>query len=381
MKAEILSLADKYLGECVALRHDLHRIPEIAGKEFKTAALLRERMTMLPLTFRAPFLGTDTVALLNEESGGRNITLRADIDALPIAEETGVSYASTHPGMSHACGHDGHMAMLYGAMRILCDLKDRLPSGSVRFVFQPGEESCAMARDLVAAGVLERPKADLCAALHGWPNTRYGAIATRAGAIMAAAVHWRLVITGRGGHGSMPDKAISPFHSIARITERLRNECPPVCSVCHIDGGFNQNIIPDTAMMEGTCRSLSDETGDEIEKVFKTVVDEVCREESTTYELDYDKRYPVTLNAPDAAELARAVTEKYLGKETFEPMPHSAMSSEDFSYFLRKCPGVYCHLGLGDHAALHKSKFDFDDSVIRTGMVYFAGLAVEFLSR
>lgn len=379
MKEKILQLAKRHVDEAIALRRALHRIPEIAGREFKTSALLREKLSALPLDLRQPYLETDVVAMLNESRGGRNITLRADIDALPIMEETGSPNTSTHSGFMHACGHDGHMAMLYGAARVLCDLREELPAGNVRFVFQPGEEAVAMARKLVAAGVLENPPADFCAAVHGWPGVRHNCVSTREGAVMAAAVHWTLTITGRGGHGSMPEKAVNPMHSAARIIDRLRRECPPVCSVCHIDSGFNQNIIPDTALMEGTTRNLDDATGDKIEAVFRAVVDEVCREEGTAYALDYDRLYPVCASSAHGAALAKSVTEKYLGADRFEPMAKSAMSSEDFAYFLMKCPGVYCHLGLGDHTPLHRSMFEFDDALVETGMVFFAGLAVEFL--
>lgn len=381
MKERIAKLVEKHLAAATELRHELHRIPEIAGKEFRTSRLLREKLAGLPLQVRPPYLETDVVALLNADRGGRNITLRADIDALPIMEKTGSPWTSTNPGLMHACGHDGHMAMLYGAICVLAELGDELHDGSVRFVFQPGEEAVAMARKLVAAGALDDPPADFCAAVHGWPGVRHCCVSTREGAVMAAAVHWSLTIKGRGGHGSMPEKAINPMHSAARIIERLRMECPPVCSVCHMASGFNQNIIPDTALLEGTTRSLDESTGERIEKAFRTIVDEVCREEGTDYDLDYENLYPVCASSSQGFAIARKVTEKYLGTDRFVPMEKSSMSSEDFAYFLKKAPGVYCHIGLGDHVPLHRENFEFDDKLISTGMTFFAGLAVEFLQR
>ena len=381
MKEEILKLAGRHLEEATALRHELHKIPEIAGKEFKTSALLRKRLEALPLKVLDPFLETDVVALLNDSRPGCNVTLRADIDALPVTEENTSDHVSTHPGMMHACGHDGHMAMLYGAARILCDLRDRLP-GSVRILFQPGEEVAALAKPLIEAGAVDVPKMDFCAALHGWPNVKYNCISTRTGAVMAAAGFFYLTVTGRGGHGSMPSKALNPINVIARIVDALRKECPGegVCTVCHIDGGSNTNIIPATVKIEGTVRFLKDGVGREIETVFRSVVERICKEEGATWELDYTVTYPVTASSAEGAELAKAVTEKYFGNGRFVPMKESSMSSEDFSYFLRKSSGVFCHLGLGEHTALHNSRFEFDDKVLKTGMIFLAGIAADYLT-
>ena len=379
MIEDLRRLADTHVAEAVKLRHELHRIPELAGHEVETSRLIRARLLDLPLTTLPPFLATDVVAILGGE--GPNVTLRADIDALPITEETGVAYASLHPGVMHACGHDGHTAMLYGAARILCDLRGALPKGSVRFVFQPGEEVAALARDLVAAGALDNPPANFCAALHGWPGVPHGCVSTRPGAVMAESVHFRLVVTGRGGHGSMPEKAINPIHALSEIIIRLRRECPPICSVCRVGGGSSDNVIPDTAWLAGTSRSLDDETSRRIESALRTIADEVCRKEGATYTLDYQRRYPVTASSPEGAALAEAAAREALGEDRFVPMAASSLSSEDFAYFLRKAPGVYCHLGLGDHAPLHTSRFDFDDSVVKDGMLFLAALAVKALER
>ena len=168
LKKQLWCLAEKYLPEVTDLRHELHKIPELAGEEFATSALLRKNLKGLPVEIQPPFLKTDVVALLSGQKSGANVTLRADIDGLPIHEKNTFSHRSVHDGKMHACGHDGHTAMLYGAARILCSLADCF-SGSVRFVFQPGEEMVAMARNLISAGALDNPPPDFVAALHAWP--------------------------------------------------------------------------------------------------------------------------------------------------------------------------------------------------------------------
>ena len=382
MNRKIVELAERYLGETAALRHELHKIPELAGKEYKTSALLRERLGALNLKVEKPYLETDVAALLNADSPGRNVTLRADIDALPVMEENPLPYRSQHPGTMHACGHDGHMAMLYGAARILCELRAELP-GSVRFLFQPGEEIAALAKPLLEAGAADHPKMEFCAALHGWPNVPHGCISTRSGAVMAAAGFFRLTVIGQGGHGSMPHKTKNPICVIARIVDALRRECPEngVCSVCRIAGGSNSNIIPATAEIAGTTRYLDEETGEKINELLRKVAERVCTEEGVKYELDYQVTYPVTKTSEEGALLAREVAEQYLGKERFVPMEQSAMASEDFSYFLQRSSGVFCHIGLGEHAPLHSSRFDFDDTILKNGMIFLAAAAYEYLRK
>lgn len=379
MQARLQDLVRKHLPSALDLRHDLHRIPEPAGKEIKTSQRIREALAALPLDVRPPFLGTDVVALLDSGRPGPNVTLRADIDALPISEETGSLYASTHAGFMHACGHDGHAAMLYGALRVLCDLRDDLPRGSVRFVFQPGEEVAALARPLLAAGALENPRADFCAALHGWPGVPHGCISTRPGAVMAAAGFFEISITGKGGHGAVPEKALNPIPIASRIVDALRRDCPPICTVCRFDAGANTNIIPASARLLGTTRFLDEETGRRIEDALRSTVERICREEGAAYAIDYAVPYPVTATTPRGEALARIAAESSLAPGRFVPMATSSMTCEDFAYYLQGRDGVYAHLGLGDCPPLHNSHFEFDDSVLASGMAYLATLALQAL--
>ncbi len=248
----------------------LHKNPELAGDEFNTSKLIRNNLKNCNLTLHEPFLGTDVTATLKGGKKGRNIVLRADMDALPLLEENEISYKSKISGKMHACGHDGHVAILLGAAQVLNELRGEL-QGNVRFVFQPGEEVAAMGQDLVNAGALEAEGfiPDVVFAIHGMPDYPVGSIVSRSDAIMAAADFFKIKIFGSGGHGSKPELTIDPLLTACRAVEAMqsiisRNLNPQdatVISVCHIKSGSNQNIIPETAFIEGTTRYLEPDMG------------------------------------------------------------------------------------------------------------------------
>lgn len=374
----------------IEFRHALHRIPEMAGAEFETARAIRERLAGLDLEVLPPFLGTDVVAILHGRGPGRNVTLRADIDALRVHEETGAAYASRHDGRMHACGHDGHAAMVMGAAELLASRRDSF-DGSVRFVWQPGEENRAMGRDLIEAGALENPRADLVTALHGMPGLPVGVLALRNGAMMASCAHFKVTIRGRGGHSSRPHQAIDPVVAAAAIVVELQSvvsrridpQQAAVLSVCRIAGGELANVIPDEVVLEGTARALDMKVAAALETGLREVVEAVSRAHRTRCEIDYRLAYPVTLNAPEPTALARRVIRETVGDERFVELAASSMEAEDFSYYLQRYPGVYVKLGTGENCpALHNSKFDFPDAALAAGIEYLvnftsAGLMTE----
>ena len=374
----------------IEFRHTLHRIPEMAGAEFETSRAIRERLAGLDLEVLPPFLGTDVVAILHGRGPGRNVTLRADIDALRLNEETGVPHASCHEGRMHACGHDGHAAMVMGAAELLASRRDSF-NGSVRFVWQPGEENRAMGRDLVEAGALENPRADLVTALHGMPGLPVGVLALRNGAMMASCAHFKVTIRGRGGHSSRPHQAIDPVVAAAAIVVELQSvvsrridpQQAAVLSVCRIAGGELANVIPDEVVLEGTARALDMNVAAALESGLREVVDAVSRAHRTNCEIDYRLAYPVTFNAPGPTALARRVIRETVGEGRFIELAESSMGAEDFSWYLRRYPGVYVKLGTGeDCPALHNSKFDFPDAALAAGIEYLvnftsAGLMTE----
>lgn len=383
------TLADILPG-IIEFRHALHRIPEMAGAEFETARAIRERLAGLDLEVLPPFLGTDVVAILHGRGPGRNVTLRADIDALRVHEETGAAYASLHDGRMHACGHDGHAAMVMGAAELLASRRDSF-DGSVRFVWQPGEENRAMGRDLIEAGALENPRADLVTALHGMPGLPVGVLALRNGAMMASCAHFKVTIRGRGGHSSRPHQAIDPVVAAAAIVVELQSvvsrridpQQAAVLSVCRIAGGELANVIPDEVVLEGTARALDMEVAAALETGLREVVEAVSLAHRTRCEIDYRLAYPVTLNAPEPTALARRVIRETVGDERFVELAASSMEAEDFAYYLQRYPGVYVKLGTGENCpALHNSKFDFPDAALAAGIEYLvnftsAGLMTE----
>ena len=374
----------------IEFRHALHRIPEMARAEFETARAIRERLAGLDLEVLPPFLGTDVVAILHGRGPGRNVTLRADIDALRVHEETGAAYASRHDGRMHACGHDGHAAMVMGAAELLASRRDSF-DGSVRFVWQPGEENRAMGRDLIEAGALENPRADLVTALHGMPGLPVGVLALRNGAMMASCAHFKVTIRGRGGHSSRPHQAIDPVVAAAAIVVELQSvvsrridpQQAAVLSVCRIAGGELANVIPDEVVLEGTARALDMKVAAALETGLREVVEAVSRAHRTRCEIDYRLAYPVTLNAPEPTALARRVIRETVGDERFVELAASSMEAEDFAYYLQRYPGVYVKLGTGENCpALHNSKFDFPDAALAAGIEYLvnftsAGLMTE----
>jgi amidohydrolase len=371
------------------LRHDLHMHPEIACKEFSTAERVRHELKELPLKVLPPFLQTDVVALLEGERPGPNVTLRADMDALPIAEETGVSYHSTVPGMMHACGHDGHTAMLVGAARVLARFRASI-AGTVRFVFQPGEESVAAAKDLVAAGAIDNPLPALCVALHAWPGLPVGAIGTRPGPCMAAADFFRIAVTGRGGHGAMPHLANNPIPVAARIacalegipSGRVAATDPCVVSVCKFHCGTADNIIADTAELVGTVRYFDGKSRTEVPGHIKRLAEGMCAGAGMSCDIDYRYEYPATLNTPEVVSLGREVVDEALGAEAWAPMADPVMGAEDFAFFIRKAPGALFRLGMGESCAmLHNSRFDFNDRALENGIRFLVGCALKKLEK
>ena len=293
---------DRILSEITNIRHVIHRNPEIAVKEHQTAELIRKSLKPTDIRLLEPFLETDVVGILEGKGKGKNVTLRADIDALPIQEKTDLAYASQKDGFMHACGHDGHTAMLIGAALVLNKFRNEF-NGSVRFVFQPGEEIVAAGKDLVEKGALKDPRPDAVVALHAYPDIGEGVIASRPGVMLAAADFFKVEIKGKGAHGARPENSIDPVLTAARVVEALqaivsRNISvldPVVLSVCRICGGTNSNVIPDSVELEGTTRYFKTELGKKIACDMERIIKGVCDSMGASYEFSYD----VTLHSDD----------------------------------------------------------------------------------
>ena len=378
---------DKIIPDMVKVRHTIHQNPEIALKEFDTSALIRKLLKEAGIEVLKPFLETDVVAMVKGKRPGKNVTLRADIDALPLLEKTALPYASKKKGTMHACGHDGHTAMVLGAALLLNRLKDEI-NGSVRFVFQPGEEIVAAGKNLVAKGALRDPLPDAVFALHAWGGMPLGAIASKPGALLAASDFFTIEVKGKGAHGSRPEDSIDPILTAARIVESLQSIVsrevsslePVVVSVCRIAGGTNGNIIPDSVEMEGTTRYLRPELKQQIYSAIKRIVKGVCDSMGASFSLKYDSPYIPTINDERMVNLGKNVALRVLGAGHWIDLTSPSMGAEDFSYYIKKFPGAMFRLGMGEESAsLHNSHFDFNDKAMKSGILFLVSLALEIL--
>lgn len=378
---------DRILPEITRIRHVIHQNPEIAVQEYKTAELIRKTLKNTDIRLLEPFLETDVVGILEGKEKGKNVTLRADIDALPMQEKTGLPYASQADGLMHACGHDGHTAMLIGAALVLNIFRNEF-NGSVRFVFQPGEEIVAAGKDLVAKGALRDPQPEAVAALHAWPGIGEGVIASRPGVLMAAADFFKVLIKGRGAHGARPEMSIDPVLTAARVVEGLqavvsRNISvldPAVLSVCRICGGTNSNVIPDSVELEGTTRYFRPELGKEIAADMERIIKGVCDSMGASYEFSYETPYIPTINHAAIVDIGKKIAEEVLGPGFWHELENPSMGGEDFSYYIREYPGAMFRIGMGrESAALHNTRFDFNDQALKNGVLFLAAFALDVL--
>jgi amidohydrolase len=378
---------DKIVPDLVKVRHTLHENPEIALKEFDTSALIRKLLGDAGIEALKPFLETDVVAMVKGSRRGKNVTLRADIDALPLLEKTGLPYASKRRGTMHACGHDGHTAMLLGTALVLNGLREEF-NGSVRFVFQPGEEIVAAGKQLVARGALRDPRPHAVFAVHAWPGMPLGAVASKSGALLAASDFFIVEVKGKGAHGSRPEASIDPILTAARIIESLQSIVsreisslePAVVSVCRISGGTNGNVIPDSVEIEGTTRYLRPELKPKIRDAIKRIVKGVCDSMGASFSFKYNSPYIPTINDEPMVALGKRVASRVLGKEKWFDLTSPSMGAEDFSYYLEKHPGAMFRLGVGEKcASLHNSHFDFNDKAMAAGVLFLVSLTLEVL--
>lgn len=374
-----------------ALRRAIHAEPELGLETPKTLAKVRAELADLPLEWREGPSCTGAVAVLNSGKTGRSVLLRGDMDALPMAEETGLPFASTVPGRMHACGHDTHTAMLAGAARILAARADEL-AGEVRFMFQPGEEGFHGARYMIEDGLLD-PLPEAAFALHIMPNAPHGTIGSRTGALLAAADMIEIAVVGRGGHASMPHDTRDPVPVAceivmalqAMVTRRFDAAEAVVVTVSQMDAGSAHNIIPDRAVLKGTMRTLSPERRGGVQQAIRQVAENVAAAHDCRAEVTITEGFPPTINDTRAVALTEAVATALPGGE-FMHLPAPIMGAEDFSYVLEKVPGAMAFLGVAEEGAdwrhccgIHSSRMLVDETVLPRGTAFLAGCALRFL--
>ena len=379
------TIGESFGEKLVSLRRDIHREPELGFDTGKTAQKVLAALKGLPLDIQTGVAENGIVATLEGAGDGSTIGLRSDMDALPIHEETGLPFGSETDGKMHACGHDGHTSMLVGAAHALCGMRDRI-TGTVKFFFQPAEEGGGGGRVMVEEGAVEG--LDSIFALHLWPGLEFGKVSTKGGPIMAAADAFNMEIRGTGGHGAMPHLAADAVAIAAQVVTALQTIVsrevnpvePAVLTVGQIEAGTAFNIIPETARLGGTVRTIDPDLRQKMPERLEELARGVAGGMRSDAQLDYTFSYPVTRNDPEAASLALKVAADLFGEENAIESPHPSMGGEDFAFMLEKVPGAYVWLGVGDVSGLHTPQFAFDEKILPRGAALLTALALESLA-
>ncbi len=380
--------------ELEAWRRDFHRHPELGYEESRTAGVVAEKLRAFGLDrVETGIGGTGVVGVLHAGDGatageGRAILLRADMDALPMTEETGLDYASSAPGKMHACGHDGHMAMLLGAAKRLAET--RAFDGTVYFCFQPAEEGGAGAKAMIEDGLFDRFPCRAVFGMHNWPGLPVGQFAVREGPMLASADEFRVALIGRGGHAAKPDKARDPIVAGAHLVTALQTLVsrrtdplePAVVSVTTFHGGSAFNVIPERVDISGTIRSFSEP----VHEALHAGVREMAAQTAALFDMGAEcwrspVTYPPTVNAPETTRFAVEVLKDLAGPDNLYLTPPPTLGAEDFAYMAQEKPGCFVFCGNGDTAALHNTKYDFNDATAPYGVAYWCRLVEAALPR
>ena len=386
----LLESARAIAGSVVADRRAVHRRPELAFHERETAALVERRLHELGVAVRAGVGGTGVVGLIDGARPGRTVLLRADMDALPIQEESSCDYASERAGVMHACGHDAHTAILLGAARLLLERRDEL-TGRVKLMFQPAEEGGAGALRMIEDGLLEDPPVDAAFMLHVAHALPAGRVATAAGPVLAGANSFTITVDGRGGHAARPHAAVDPVmvaaHVVTALQTLVSREAPPeepaVLTLGSLVAGTAPNIIPDRAVIKGTIRAYDGELMRTLERRLEETAGGVARALRADARVEYQMHYPPTVNDAAMAELLAGAARAALGPEAVQSA-EPVMAAEDFSFVLQRVPGAMLSLGVRapdwtEPRPVHTARFDLDESALPVGVACMASAALAFL--
>ena len=383
-----------------ALRRDIHAHPELCFEEVRTADLVAKKLADWGIPVHRGLGTTGVVGIVHGRDGGacgRGIGLRADMDALPMQEFNTFAHASQHAGKMHACGHDGHTAMLLAAAHHLADHRDF--DGTVYLIFQPAEEGGGGAREMIQDGLFDLFPMEAVFGMHNWPGMPAGTFALSPGPVMGSSNEFKITIRGKGGHAALPHTGIDPVPVACQMVQAFqtiisRNKKPVeagVVSVTMIHAGEATNVVPDSCELQGTVRTFSVEVLDLIERRMRQIAEHTCAAHEATCEFEFVRNYPPTINAPAEAAFARQVMASIVGEANVlaqEP----TMGAEDFAYMLLAKPGAYCFIanGEGDHRAmghgggpctLHNPSYDFNDALIPLGATYWVRLAEAWLGQ
>jgi amidohydrolase len=388
---DILQLIAESNDELIELRRHFHRHPELGGQEIQTGDTVADYLKDCGLEISRLNV-TGVVGLLRGDHPGPTLLLRADMDALPIQEETDVSYKSVNPGVMHACGHDAHTAMLMVAAKILSGQKARL-KGNIKFTFEPNEENVG-ALAMIEEGLLENPRVDACMGIHIWTPLRSGQLGITEGPVMAGMEHFELVVRGRGGHTATPQSAVDPILAAAAVIQGVQIiqtreidvlKEPTIIMFGKIEGGSASNVIPDSVALSGTMRYLfegPENSPHNPKKRFERIVSNICAAHRAEFELSFVFGHPTLANHPEMTELVRLTAADDLNPEP-EIVSVVTLAGEDFSEFAARVPGVFYFLGAGNpaketHFPHHHPRFNIDEDVLRVGVEMHVRGALNF---
>ena len=385
-----------FLDEIQAFRRDIHAHPEVAYEETRTAKQIASKLHENGITVIRNIGLTGIVGKIQNGTSPRAIGLRADMDALPITETNQFDHASRHPGKMHACGHDGHMAMLLGAAIHLA--RTRRFDGTVYAIFQPAEESYGGAQRMIQEGLFTQCPIDAVFGLHNWPDYPAGIFAIRTGPLMASSNTFTLTLYGKGGHGAQPNQTIDPIMTAVQIAQSWqtiisRNKSPTeaaALSITRIEAGNTFNVVPDQAVIAGTVRTFTPAVLDLLEQRMREIAEHTAAAFHCRAEFVFCRNYPPLVNHPDETALAIDVMESLVGSDYVVKEASPTMIAEDFSFMLKQKPGCYAFIGSGENACrdagqsdnpcrLHSPGFDFNDAILPLGMRYWIALAEKYL--
>lgn len=392
----VLAALQTHAEEFVAVRRDIHRHPELGFEEFRTSDLVAERLARWGYAVERGLGGTGVVGQLRRGTGPKRLGLRADMDALPIVEATGLAHTSVHHGVMHACGHDGHTAMLLAAAHHLATQGQF--NGTLILIFQPAEEGQGGAKKMMDDGLFTKYPCDAIFAMHNMPGHPQGRLLLRDGATMASSDHVTITLEGTGGHGAMPHRAADPVVAGSAIVMGLqsivaRNIDPlhmAVITVGAFNAGTANNVIPQTAVLKLSVRALDRDVRETLERRITELAQGQAQSYGVRARVDYQRSYPVLVNTPAETEFAREVAEELVGAERVERQARALTGSEDFAFMLEQVPGSYLLIGNGDGTAdgvndghgacmVHNPGYDFNDRNLPIGAAYWALLAQRFL--
>ncbi|HYM47066.1 MAG TPA: M20 aminoacylase family protein [Burkholderiaceae bacterium] len=395
---QLIDRVVQFRAEIQQIRRDIHAHPELRFEEARTSEIVAGKLAEWGLTVTRGLGGTGVVGTLRGGTSKRAVGLRADMDALPIQETNEFAHRSTHAGKMHACGHDGHCAMLLGAAKYLAEAKSL--DGTVHFIFQPAEEGGAGAQKMIDDGLFERFACDAVFGMHNWPGLKVGEFGVTGGPVMASSNEFEIKVLGKGAHAAMPHLGIDPVFIAVQIVNGLqgiitRVKKPidsAVLSVTMIQAGEATNVIPESAKISGTVRTFSDDVTALVEKQMRLIVEMTCAAHGAEGKIDFHWNYPPTVNDAKEAEFAATVMDDIVGADNVVRNIEPTMGAEDFAFMLKAKPGAYVFIGNGDgtHRAtghglgpcmLHNPSYDFNDDLIPLGATYWVRLAQTFLAR